>query len=365
MSRASIEKNLLRGLFIFLLVFLLAPPPAGAQGRGPSLTGPQGALAHAIAVQEQHTDRLMGVVDVVGTAVGLASDGEPVIKVYTRIAGVPGIPASLDGVAVEVEVTGEFLALNHQGSHSGGRGGNRGPSTTDMWPRPVPIGISTGNEGSCSAGTIGAKVTTATEVHALSNNHVYALENAAPLGSKVLQPGLYDSNCSLDPNAVIGTLADYEPINFNCVCSFFACSCDPSLDNRIDAAIALSSDADLGDATPSNGYGLPKSATVPPALNMDVQKYGRTTRLTKGRVSGVNATIVVGYGSGYARFVDQIVVESKKPFIKAGDSGSLLVTNPGRNPVGLLFAGSSDGKMGIANPIGDVLTRFGAAISGE
>ena len=38
------------------------------------------------------------------------------------------------------------------------------------------------------------------------------------------------------------------------------------------------------------------------------------------------------------RFVDQVVISGRK-FIKSGDSGSLLVTDPGRESVGLLFAG--------------------------
>ena len=74
----------------------------------------------------------------------------------------------------------------------------------------------------------------------------------------------------------------------------------------------------------------------------------------------------VGYSSGTARFVDQIVVEGNKGgFLKAGDSGSLLVTNPGRNPVGLLFAAGRGGKIAIANPIDYVLSAFGVAIDGN
>jgi hypothetical protein len=68
---------------------------------------------------------------------------------------------------------------------------------------------------------------------------------------------------------------------------------------------------------------------------------------------------------GTALFVNQIVVYGNKPFIKAGDSGSLLVTDPGRNPVGLLFAGTSSGKYAIANQIDDVLTALGVTIDGE
>ena len=63
--------------------------------------------------------------------------------------------------------------------------------------------------------------------------------------------------------------------------------------------------------------------------------------------------------------LDQIgVLGSKGVFIKAGDSGSLLVTTEGNHPVGLLFAGDNGGKHAFANPIDAVLTTFGVAIDG-
>ena len=70
----------------------------------------------------------------------------------------------------------------------------------------------------------------------------------------------------------------------------------------------------------------------------------------------------VSYSSGTAHFVGQIVVDGDKGgFLKAGDSGSLLVTKDGANPVGLLFASGRGGKVAIANPIDEVL----GALEGE
>jgi hypothetical protein len=313
-------------------------------------------LGAAIAVQNRHTDRLLTFTDVVGTAVGLTADGQPAIKVYTKAAAGARVPDSLEGVPVVVEVTGAFFALPE--SKKGkpfGKGGS-GSDPTSRFSRPVPIGVSTGNEGECSAGTIGARLKGGADVYALSNNHVYALENTAQSGSPVLQPGLYDTQCTVDAGNAIGTLTVFKPINFNCPS---VNTCNPSQDNRIDAAIALSSTTDLGNTTPANGYGTPRSAPAPAAVGQLVQKYGRTTSLTKGKVTGINATVIVGYSSGYARFVDQIIVGStKKPFIKAGDSGSLLVTDPDANPIGLLFAGSGDGRTAIANRIDAVLDEL-------
>jgi hypothetical protein len=151
---------------------------------------------------------------------------------------------------------------------------------------------------------------------------------------------------------VIGTLDDYEPIDFS------------GGDNEIDAAIALSDKTLISNSTPPDGYGTPDSLPVDAKdvkVGLKVQKYGRTTKLTKGSVSGIDATVLVTYSSGTARFVNQVFV-SGRGFIKAGDSGSLLVTDPGRAPVGLLFAGNASGSLAVANPIGPVLARFNVTI---
>jgi len=293
-------------------------------------------VAAAIDVRERHHDRLKTIPNVVGTAVGLTASGRPGIKVYTKSAATTGIPASLDGVEVEVEETGEFRALRRR------------------FKRPTPIGVSTGNEGECSAGTIGARVKDSGDnVFALSNNHVYALENAAVPNSAILQPGLLDTKCNFKPENVIGTLTSFIPIVFS-----------PSASNTVDAAIAATDVSQLRKSTPSSGYGTPRSETVEASLKQKVKKFGRTTLLTSGHVDGINATVLVEYSSGTAQFVDQIVVKSSNPFIRPGDSGSLLVTR-GKNPVGLLFAGNNSGRLAIANRIDSVLNAFGVVIDGN
>src|SRR5262249_54977581 len=106
------------------------------------------------------------------------------------------------------------------------------------------------------------------------------------------------------------------------------------------------------------------SATTTATVGLNVQKYGRSTSLTTGAVTIVNAIVLVSYTSGTARFVNQVIVETAKPFLKSGDSGSLVVTNPGKSPVGLLFAGDNSGKLAIANPISDVLSTFSVTVDG-
>lgn len=324
--------------------------PPGPPSR-PGLDKANPKVQAVMAVQGRQTPGLMATVGVVGTAVGQAADGNVALLVLTETAAAAaGLPDSVeDGVPVVKLVTGKIRTMKQPAP-----GTTIDPTT--RFARPVPIGVSTGNAGECSAGTIGARVRDAqgNKAYALSNNHVYALENAAPIGSEVLQPGRYDTSCSYDSANVIGSLAKYEPIVF---------STDAS--NIIDAAIALSSTANLGNATPSNGYGKPKSAIVDAKLGDPVQKYGRTSSLTKGAIAGINVTINVGYTEGTARFVNQILVTARKAFIKAGDSGSLLVTDPLRNPVGLLFAGNGSGHYAFANPIAPVLERFDVSIDGE
>jgi hypothetical protein len=280
-------------------------------------TNPQ--IQAVMAVQNRHTKKLMADPDVVGTATGLTASGKPAVVVLAKKMLQAGlIPESLEGIPVVVRVTGEIISMK-------GRPSGKSKNT----------------------------VTDGTDVYALSNNHVYALENAASIGSQVIQPGLYDTNCIYDANNVIGTLSDFISIDFT------------GGDNVVDAAIARSSTDILGNSTPSNGYGTPKSTTISASVNQAVQKYGRTTSLTKGTVTAINATVDVSYSSGTARFIKQIIVSSLKPFIKPGDSGSLLVTDPGRNPVGLLFAGNGSGKLAIANPIEEVLDSLDVTIDGE
>ncbi len=311
-------------MVVVTLCLLVLPGTLSAQGNS------EEAFARVQEVQQRHTNELMARAGVVGTAVSLGEDGNPAVLVLLEHGAVAGIPAQLDGIKVDKMVTGKIQAL----------------ADTAKYDRPVPIGVSTGHFN-ITAGTIGCRVKDASgNVYALSNNHVYANENGASNGDNVLQPGPVDGG--VNPGDAIGTLHDYEPIDF-------------SGTNTIDAAIALTTTAQVGTATPAGGYGAPRSTPVAPRLRMQVQKRGRTTGLTVGTIKAVNATINVGYDTGVAQFVNQIVI-SPAGFSAGGDSGSLIVTQADNSPVGLLFAGSS--SVTIANRIDLVLARFGVTIDG-
>ncbi|MCH8987811.1 MAG: Ig-like domain-containing protein [Chloroflexi bacterium] len=321
----------------FSILAIMAVILLAALAATPVLGGGEQGLEKARQAQENHTDALLAKDGVVGTALGLDENGNAVIQVFTSRRGVGGIPAKLDGVAVQVKVTGAFEAQDDE---------------TTQYSSPVPIGVSSSNENSivipfCYTGTLGARLVglvDGSEVgYGLSNNHVYANVNGANgsgPGSSVIQPGLADSSCTTTDTIPIGTLTAYVPIDFD------------GGDNLVDAAIAKDGNQAsplIGTTTPEGLEPSTEALTCENdacgnLLNTLVQKRGRTTHLTQGEITGVNAIIKVNYGKGKkARFVDQLVIESPDTaFSAGGDSGSLVVTDDdSADPVGLLFAGSS------------------------
>ncbi len=321
---------------------------------GDSVTGPPPLaspdLRTAITALRRHSDALLEIPGVVGTAVTLLPDGRPGVQVLLERPGIGGLPAVLDGVPVTQRVTGLIVVF----------------SDPTQRQRPAPAGYSVGHPD-ITAGTIGARVRDALgRVYILSNNHVLANSNGATIGDPEYQPGPFDGGTSADQ---IATLSDFQVINFT------------GGSNTIDAAIALSTTSLLDNATPADqGYGMPNATIYGDAngdglfdnrdalLGLNVQKYGRTTRLTHGQITGVNATVSVCYEVieftcvKIARYTDQLII-SPPGFSNGGDSGSLIVTDDGNlNPVALLFAGSS--TVTIGNRIDLVLNRFGVTIDG-
>ena len=353
-----------------------------------------GGLLQAVLVQERSTERLLERPGVVGTAVARTADGEPAVVILRGSDRVDDLPRTIGGLPTIVRTIGRPRMVapeqadpgsaprqeegDENGDEDAGEGEGELVAEERRYERPVPIGVSVGNAGECTAGSIGARVTDGQQVYLLSNNHVLAQENAAPLGSDVVQPGPADTSCETDPGDVLGDLSRIEhvavgpdPLDPMTVPPLFPPIpgelAPAPAENLIDAALALTTPAELGNATPADGYGLPISETITAeaALGQEVQKYGRTTGLTKGKVVGINGVLEVSYGGGLARFVDQLIVLSPVPFLASGDSGALLVTDPGRRPAGLLFASNSAGTVALANEIDHVLEAFGVRIDGE
>ena len=198
--------------------------------------------------------------------------------------------------------------------------------------RPVQGGLSVGHY-KITAGTIATCVKDITpsigktpRFYILSNNHVLANSNDASLGDAILQPGPYDGGLN--------------PINFAAGST-----------NLVDAAIAEGDFNVLNREINWIGY---CNGTALASVGMIVQKCGRTTAHSTGKVQAINGTINVNYGGGrVARFVNQIITSDMSA---GGDSGS-LVLNMQNQAVGLLFAGSS--IITIVNPIAPVMSSLG------
>lgn len=287
-------------------------------------------VERVIDVQSRHTAELLAIPDVVGTATGASREGRPAVLVLTRHAGSAVLPAALDGVAVEERVVGDVRAFARPGG-----GGT------------LQCGTSTGNDRECASGTIGCVVVKGGVQYFLSNNHVFARENAASIGERIDAPGRYDGKPRCAQTAQCATLSDFQPISF-------------SGNNTIDCAIARPVAGRAFTCAEAGGY-TPSSTVVSPAIGLAVKKTGRTSGLTHGSITGINVTIQVQYSGGIATFVNQVMTGGS--FIRSGDSGSLMVTESGNNPVGLCFAGGSGGA--FANPIGPVLQKFGATVCSQ
>ncbi|WP_166844816.1 hypothetical protein [Isoptericola sp. BMS4] len=220
--------------------------------------------------------------------------------------------------------------------------------------RPLRPGVSIAHVD-VTAGTLGAFVRRAGEpgTYALSNYHVLAGSPSAQPGDVVVQPGPADGGVA--PDDRVGTLAQVAPLTAG----------EPA---TVDAALALLDDGIEVDATYPVGA---VTSVAEVSGREEVEKVGRTTATTRGRVTAVELDgVVVGYGPelGTLSFDDQIEVESlgDGPFSRGGDSGSLVYRADG-TAIGLLFAGSetggSDGTgLTYCNPIGTVLGALGVEL---
>ena len=212
--------------------------------------------------------------------------------------------------------------------------------------RPIIGGISTGPTNSAT-GTIGCIIQYNGQYYCLSNNHVFALCNQLPVGSKILQPGSVDGGEY--PEDMIGELVGYIPYK-----------AEPKA-NIVDMALAKPSVefeqtiAEIGSVV----------EVVEATEGMRVQKFGRTTGFTTGTIVSTDAEVTVNasplWEEGLTYFEDQIIIEGDVvgTFSAGGDSGAAIL-DESNNIVGLLFAGTSDQT--IANKITNVISKVDEAL---
>lgn len=221
--------------------------------------------------------------------------------------------------------------------------------------RPLAIGTSIGHYA-ITAGTLGCFVQLRDgSVRILSNNHVLADENRGKRGDAVIQPGSYDGGKR--GKDTVGALAEFVPLR-------------PSKVNFVDAALAtIRKDVNYRPGEIRNIGKLGGVVEILEAVER-VEKFGRTTGHTRGRVTAFELdNVVVGYDIGAVRFDNQIEIEGEgnRPFSRGGDSGSLVVSAEGNEAFGLLFAGSETGGtnnrgLTYANPFAVVLRALKARL---
>ena len=239
------------------------------------------------------------------------------------------VPDTVGGFKTDIVETGEIFA---EQSGEVAMKEELGIEVLKQRVRPAKGGFSVGHY-KITAGTIATCVydlapfpSVPPRYYILSNNHVLANSNDARIGDPILQPGPYDGGSV--PGDIIARLSRFVPIRFKTPTS------TPL--NYVDAAIAEGEFHNLDREIYWIGY--VQQVKSNPKVGDIVEKTGRTTNFTTGKIIATNATVDVNYGGGrVARFTRQIVTTNMSA---GGDSGS-LVCDIKEGAVGLLFAGSS------------------------
>ena len=199
---------------------------------------------------------------------------------------------------------------------------------------PLLGGISIGNSILGGSGTLGVSVfdNVLGEDMMLSNWHVLCGRLACASGEPVIQPGSGPGDAA---GPVVGTL--YRA----------------AMTNQVDGAIArLSGDRFLLKELFGWGH---VSSVATPVLGMAVRKSGRTTGITSGVITDIDADISITYPDGVNRSLQNQVMIEGTLASRPGDSGSIWIDDS-NNAVGLNFARS--GNMGVANPMPEVLSAL-------
>lgn len=363
------------------------------------------SVEQAFEAQATIQDEFLSRANVVGVAVGNKGDktqaeGEAAVVVLVEkklplaaLSATDVIPKQLDGIRTDVYEVGYLRA--HE-------------TPRDRFRPTIPSGVSIGHF-KITAGTLGTIVTDRNtgEKLILSNNHVLANSNDAAKGDNILQPGPADGG--QNPADMIAHLERFIPLQYigdpeptpgpgpgplpptpdpgedagGCLLILaniinlisnasgssqrlttisqqaVAPAVTPAptpvtmigaqaVTNLVDGALAKPVDPGLFSGE-IRGIGM-VSGSKPVTLGMGIRKSGRTTDLTTGTVTLLNAIINVAYGAKTARFSGQVI---STPMSQGGDSGSLIVDGTENTAVGLLFAGSPQAT--IFTPISMVL----------
>ncbi|KOC34629.1 hypothetical protein ADU82_09965 (plasmid) [Clostridium botulinum] len=213
--------------------------------------------------------------------------------------------------------------------------------------RPAIGGYIIANEHEVFAGgTLGCLVSNKNDYYILSNNHVLANNNKAPIGTKIIQPSYaYGGRLKTDVVAILSKFIPKKPIGT---------LRRPT--NYADCAIAKVINKSL--VSPRIAFvGIPQEPIVP-RLDQSIKKVGYSTELTSGIIIGINATAEVHSATTEEKFLfkEQIVTTN---IGSSGDSGALLL-DPSNHTLGLLMSGCS--SRNICNPIKYILKELDVRI---
>jgi hypothetical protein len=213
------------------------------------------------------------------------------------------------------------------------------------------------------AGTLGLLAMDAAGVlFGVSNNHVTGACNNAMPGLPILAPGPLDATEDACDPFTVGRHARLLPINDGIPENI-------SIDVNCDAGAFQITDVDRVTSMQGTLYDTP-SLVAEPTPGMIVEKIGRTTGRTRGRIVAVSASPVpVSYNvteyavrkNVYFPRVYIVLGDNEQPFSKPGDSGSLVVSidaDGNRKSVGLVFAGNEQRALSFILPLPEILQKL-------
>ncbi|CAG7838833.1 hypothetical protein Z959_10515 [Clostridium novyi B str. ATCC 27606] len=207
--------------------------------------------------------------------------------------------------------------------------------------RPTLGGYSISNEEFSRTGTLGCLVTDGNYKYILGNNHILASSNKAKIGSSILQPSKGDGGVL--GVSTVATLSKFIPLDFQ------------GKNNFVDSAIAKVTSPNI--ALPNIALVGPPKGIKDASLSQPVMKVGRTSELTKGRISQMHAVMLLKASSTMKYImIDQIITERMSD---EGDSGSILLDS-NNFALGQLVGASSNKS--IFTPIKTVLSALNVSL---
>ncbi len=340
-----------RDVAIFLSDIFLAE---GKYASAPSLGA--GAMPAAAAGQESWSE-YPGYSGLSIQAVGYEHGKEnPKVHIYvTRgsVGALKKLRSEIDGIPVQINNIGELKIRPEMASNTTAHG------NLFIHQGRVACGSSCAPSGETYSGTMGAIARDSNnQLLVLSNNHVLAACNHVPVGMPVMAPSNSDARPNKPAPLEIGRhhqiveLRSGEPTLVPCA--------------EVDAAVALVSDSkhvSSWQGDDGDGYDTPSSVGQAVA-GLRVKKFGRTTGLTHGTIESLvphrtplpyktkNFSAVVWFQNVWT-----ILGDRNEPFALPGDSGSLVVTEDGKESVGLIFAVSR--QYGLIVSIQEALSQLG------